>query len=273
MDSSVIGLGAVAWADAWNAATPDAVLRLSIDPARLLDLLKGLPVSKALLADLQKAVPTGRNVEVAVTADREVAEVRTGAAHHLLSAAARDVVLKALAADLPGPAATASRAAAAGVPPAPMGGAAATGQQGLDHLERPGGVLWQAPAAAHAGAPSPGAAALLSLALPWLGGAAQLQVECDGAGPDSGDDRPGSQRAARVFLATLKLELPALGPFEARIRACGNAVAVEIVSPGAGAAGLGARLDELAQGLRRQGLDCAHVGLARAGAAAPAQGA
>jgi hypothetical protein len=267
MDSSVIGLGAVAWTDAWRSATPDNLLRLSIDPARLLELLKGLPVSKALVADLQKAVPSGRAVEVLVTADHEVAEIHAGSGLHLLTAAARDAVLKALGAALPASAAHLARSGPAAVPP---------DVDTFERESRPQGVLWQAPGAAHTGAgqASAGLSAaatateLFSLALPWLGAAAQLQVERDGAGPGTTDEE--TRGAPRVFCATLKLELPRFGPFEARIRVCGNAVAVEVQGCGrdGGAAAVGAHLDELAQGLRRQGLECAHVGLARPAPAA-----
>jgi hypothetical protein len=252
MDTSVLGLGAAAWSDAWKAAAPDGGLRLSIDPARMLELLEGLPISKALLADLQRAVPTGRNIELLVTADRQVAEVWTGGGRHVLAAATRDAVLRELGALLH---ADPGRAAAA-----PLA-ATQTGIDASDRAARPAGVLWQAPGAmpaAHlADLPGP---PLLALALPWMGALAHLQVERDGgAAGDSESDGGDGRGPDPVFGASLTLRLPHLGPLEASIRACGNAVAVVVSCRDAQR--VGARIDELAQGLRARGLECAHVGL------------
>jgi len=258
MDTSVLGLGAVAWTDAWKAATPDGGLRLSIDPARMLELLKGLPVSKALLADLQRAVPTGRNIELLVTPDRQVAEIWTGGGHHVLAAATRDSLLRELG------------AVPQGDPVRGAGGpqvAAQTGIDPSDHAARPAGVLWQAPGAVAASKLSePAGTTLLTLALPFMGALAHLQVERDGGGTDGSDADGGDGRSpAQVFCASLALRLPHLGPLEASIRVCGNAVVV--VVGGRDAVRIGARIDELARGLRARGLACAHVGLSATTAA------
>jgi hypothetical protein len=170
MDSGVLGLGAVAWTDAWNAAAPEAGLRLSIDPARLLELLKDVPASRALLSDLQRAVPAGRTVELLVTPDRQVAEIATGTSHYVLTVAARNAVLQALV----GPVrAEAPRQGG-------RGEAAAAGEHTLRESGRAGGVasgvLWRSPGAgSHVGSP------LLAVPLAGFGPQARLEIARDGA--------------------------------------------------------------------------------------------
>jgi len=245
MDSGVLGLGAVAWRDAWNAAAPDPALRLPVDPERLLALLRDMPVARALLADLQRAAAAGRSVEVIVSPDRQVAEVATGSGHYVLTAAARDSVLAELIGRLH---------AGAASDRAPIGSLhekAAPAAAASAPARAPAGILWEAPtAAARDAAPSE------TVALPWLGPAAYLEVRRDGAnGAGEADE------ATRVYCATLHLQLPQLGRFEAHIRVCGSTVAVSIES--ARGADVEPRLAELQQRLSAQGLVSAHVGMAR----------
>jgi hypothetical protein len=246
MDSGVLGLGAVAWAEAWNAAGPEPGLRLSVDPARLLELLRGLPVARALLQDLQRAAGAGRSVEVLVSPDHQVAEIATGSSHYVLTVAARNSVLAALLGT--GRAEAMSGRAGPGSAHDP---AAVAGAIGLSRgPPAASGILWEAPTAvARDRAPSE------SLALPWLGPAAYLEVRRDGA-------RAGAAHEPQpaVTSATLHLELPHLGPFDAHIRVCGSAVAVSIDCPGA--ADVEARLGALQQRLSDRGLVSAHVGMA-----------
>jgi hypothetical protein len=245
MDSGVLGLGAVAWRDAWSAAAPEPALRLPVDPERLLALLRDMPVARALLSDLQRAAAAGRSVEVIVSLDRQVAEVATGSGHYVLTAAARDSVL----AELIGRShvGAASNRAPIGSPRENAAPAPATSAP----TRAPGGVLWEAPtAAARDAAPSE------TVALPWLGPAAYLEVQRDGAkGAGEADD------ATRVYCATLHLQLPQLGRFDAHIRVCGSTVAVSIEC-GRGT-DVEPRLAELQQRLSAQGLVSAHVGMAR----------
>jgi hypothetical protein len=213
MDSGILGLGAAAWADAWNAAAPEAGLRLSIDPARLLELLQDVPASHALLSDLQRAVPTGRAVELLVTPDRQLAEIATGTSHHVLTVAARDSVLRALvdAARTPAP-----RAAGRTVP---AGAKATVGLEASRRSASTAGVLWRSPGA-EAQQPAP----LLAVPLAGFGAQARLEVGRDDAGGGASDpcDDGG------LFHATLRLDLPHLGTLAARIRVCGGTVAVTI---------------------------------------------
>jgi hypothetical protein len=249
MDSGVLGLSAVAWTDAWNAAALEAGLRLPVDPARLLDLLRGMPVARALLSDLQQAVSAGRSVELIVSPDRQVAEIATGSGHYVLTAAARDSVLTALVGR--------PQAASISNPEAAPRGALDKSQAGpastvLFKAPPAPGVLWEAPtAAARERAPSE------AIALPWLGPNAYLEVRRDGA-----RGRPAGDAQADVRCATLHLELPRLGRFDAEIRMCGSTVAVSIdcsnpahVEPG---------IVALQQRLSAQGLVAAHVGMASA---------
>ena len=245
MDSGVLGLGAVAWRDAWNAAAPEPALRLPVDPERLLALLRDMPVARALLSDLQRAAAAGRSVEVIVSPDRQVAEVATGSGRYVLTAAARDSVL----AELIGRShiGAASNRASIGSPRDSGSPAAAAHAP----TRAPAGILWEAPTAvARDGAPSE------TIALPWLGSAAYLQVRRDNAnGAGEADE------AACVHCATLHLQLPHLGSFDAHIRVCGSTVAVSIEC--ARSIEVGVRLTELQQRLSAQGLVSAHVGMAR----------
>jgi hypothetical protein len=245
MDSGVLGLGAVAWRDAWNAAAPEAALRLPVDPERLLALLRDLPVARALLADLQRAAAAGRSVEVIVSPDRQVAEVATGSAHYVLTAPARDSVLAELV-GRPQVGAASNRASVGSLRQnAPLPAATSA------PARAPAGILWEAPtAAARDAVPSE------TLALPWLGPAAYLEVRRDGAnGAGEGEE------ANRVYCATLHLQLPQLGRFDAHIRVCGSTVAVSIEC--ARGSNVEPRLVELQQRLSAQGLVSAHVGMAR----------
>ena len=245
MDSGVLGLGAVAWRDAWNAAAPEPALRLPVDPERLLALLRDMPVARALLSDLQRAAAVGRSVEVIVSADRQVAEVATGSGHYVLTAAARDSVL----AELIG-----RPHAGSGLNRAPIGSpreSAAPAGAASGPGKAPAGILWEAPTAApRNAAPSE------TVALPWLGPAAYLEVRRDGAnGAGEADE------ATRVYCATLHLHLSQLGRFDAHIRVCGSTVAVSIESVQESV--IEPRLAELQQRLSAQGLVSAHVGMAR----------
>jgi hypothetical protein len=246
MDSGVVGLTAVAWSDAWNAAAPEQGLRLTVDPARLLELLRGMPVARALLSDLQRAVSTGRSVELIVSPDRQVAEIAAGSGHYLLTPAARNSVLAALVAR-PQAAAIAARA-----PSAPAHGGDDSGADAVEHAPAPPpGILWESPSAARERAPSE------LIALPWLGQAATLEVRRDGAGGGS-----GAEARSEVVDATLHLQLPRLGRFDAHIRVCGHAVAVSIDC--ASTNEVEPQLAALQQRLSAQGLVSAHVGLAPA---------
>lgn len=249
MDSGVVGLGAVAWTDAWNAAALEAGLRLPVDPARLLDLLRGMPVARALLSDLQQAVSAGHTVELIVSPDRQVAEIATGSGHHVLTAAARDSVLATLVAR--------PQAAPASNPQPALPGVAGKAQAGpgstvLSRAPPAPGVLWQAPTvASRERVPSE------AIALPWLGPNAYLEVRRDGA-----RGRPASDPQADVRCATLHLELPRLGRFDAEIRMCGSTVAVSIEC--SNPAHVEPRILALQQRLSAQGLVAAHVGMASA---------
>jgi hypothetical protein len=245
MDSGVHGLAAVAWSEAWNAAASEAGLRVPVDPARLLDMLRGMPVARALLSDLQRAVAAGRSVELLVSPDRRIAEIATGSAHYVLTALARDCVL----AELIGRSHAAPMAARA--PSAPARESAETSAaEGTPTRPAPAGILWEAPtAASRDGTPSE------PIALPWLGPAAQLQVRREGAGRGAVCDD-----ATSVYCADLRLQLPQLGRFEAHIRVCGGAVAVSIDC--AKAADVEAELSTLQQRLLVCGLTSAHLSVA-----------
>jgi flagellar hook-length control protein FliK len=243
MDSAVLGLGAVAWTDAWNAAVPEAGLRLSIDPTRLLELLRGLPVARALLSDLQQAESAGRPVQLIVSPDRQIAEIATGSGHYVLTTAARNSVLAAFLGRPQGtvtpesPPAASDRSNGAQNAPAPSRGAASPG------------VLWESPSLANRAQPPSEA-----IALPWLGADAYLEVRRDG-----GRGRPDSEPESDMRCATLRLQLPRLGRFEADIRVCGNTVAVSLDCSDPGS--IEAQLPELQQRLSGQGLTAVHVGL------------
>jgi hypothetical protein len=245
MDSGVIGLGAVVWTDAWNGAGPEPGLRLSVDPARLLELLRGVPASRALLSDLQRAVSTGRLVELIVSLDREIAEISTGSGHYVLTVAARNTVLAALIGQ------PQVEAMSTNPPPAPGGGQeSSTPDSAAWSRARPvPGILWESPSAVNRHA-----VPTESIALPWIGPDAYLRVGRDGAGGGS-----SPEEGSGVTCATLHLQLPQLGAFEAHIRLCGSAVAVSIDCPGA--AGIEAQLELLEQRLSARGLVSAHVGL------------
>jgi hypothetical protein len=246
MDSSVLGMGAVAWSDAWNAATPDAVLRLPVDAARLLELLRGLPVSRALLTDLQRAAAAGHTVDLLVSSDRQVAEIATGSGHYVLTVPARNAVLDALIGrSSPEPASPRSTAA----PQADRPGSTPEASTPLRQPPAPG-VLWQPPSAF-----TRGQAQSEPLALPWLGPGAYLEVDPNASGTASADG--GSDTAVRC--ARLHLQLPRLGRFDADIRVCGSTVAVLVDC--ADHAAVQPRLAELQLGLTTQGLISAHVGL------------
>jgi hypothetical protein len=245
MDSGVLGLGAVAWADAWSAAAPEPGLRLPVDPARLLDLLRGLPIARTLLSDLQRAAAAGRSVELFVSPDRQVVEVATGSGHHVLTVPARNSVLAALL----GRSLSASVAPRAGSAPVQDRSAADGG--GIEPSRPPPapGILWQAPKAAPAErAPAE------SIALPWLGPDARLEVRREGAG-----NRPDPQDGSEVVCATLRLQLPHLGRFDAHIRLCGSTVAVSVDC--ASDRVVEEHLADLRQRLVARGLASAHVGL------------
>ena len=245
MDSGVLGMGAVAWTDAWNAATPETALRFPIDAARLLELLRGLPVSRALLADLQRAAAADHTVDLLVSSDRQVAEIATGSGHYVLTLAARNTVLAALVGPSPSEPAPARAAAAPG---ADRPGSTPAASAPSRPAPAPG-VLWQSPSAlARDQVPS------VSLALPWLGPGAYLEVGPDGSGTASGDGQDPAVRCAR-----LHLQLPNLGRFDADIRVCGSTVAVLIDC--ADRAAVQPRLAELQRGLSAQGLISAHVGI------------
>ena len=245
MDSGVLGLGAVAWSEAWHAAAPEAGLRLSVDPVRVLELLRGMPVARALLSDLQRAASAGRSVELIVSPDRQIAEIATGSRHYVLTAAARNSVLTALigksqAEPTPNRAAPASGADPRDTNP---GGTAPS------RASAPG-ILWQAPTAA-----ARDRTPFESIALPWLDPAARLEVRREG-----GRSAASPEDESAVVCATLHLQLPQLGRFDAHIRVCGNAVAVSIDC--AAAADVEPQLAALQQRLSACGLVSAHVGMA-----------
>ncbi len=245
MDSGVLGLGAVAWSDAWHAAAPEAGLRLSVDPVRVLELLRGMPVARALLSDLQRAASAGRSVELIVSPDRQIAEIATGSSHYVLTAAARNSVLTALigksqAEPTPNRAAPASGADPRDTNP---GGTAPS------RASAPG-ILWQAPTAA-----ARDRTPFESIALPWLDPAARLEVRREG-----GRSAASPEDESAVVCATLHLQLPQLGRFDAHIRVCGNAVAVSIDC--AAAPDVEPQLAALQQRLSACGLVSAHVGMA-----------
>jgi hypothetical protein len=249
MDSSVLGLGAVAWTEAWNATATDTGLRLAVDPARLLVLLKDVPASRALLSDLQRAVPSGRTVELLVSADRQVAEISTGTSRYVLTMAARNVVLNALLATSP------DNAPRAGSRPLPPGHEPSATLVASRSVAPAAGILWQSPsAAAHVDGP------MLTLALPWLGLQAQLEVGRDGK------RQAGTAEAAeaQVHFATLRLQLERIGAIAARIRVCGSTVAILIECPDPER--LDPHLDALTRALSDHGLQTAHVGAVGAAA-------
>jgi len=240
MDYGILGLGAVAWTDAWNAAAPEPGLHLSVDPARLLELLRGMPVARALLTNLQRAATAGRSVELIVSPDRQIAEIATGSTHYVLTAPARNSVLAALL-DRPqtGPVSNAQPAAPAAREAAPPPRAAPAPAPG---------ILWESPALARDRAPSE------SIALPWLGPAAYLEVRRDGGGSGTSQEQQSA-----VSCATLHLHLPQLGRFDAQVRVCGSTVAVSVACAAAGL--VEARLTDLERHLSAQGLLPAHVGV------------
>jgi len=245
MDSGVLGLAAVTWIEGWKAAGSDQGLRLPVDPARLLELLRGVPVARALLADLQRAASAGRSVELMVTADHQVAEIATGSGHYVLTQAARNAVLAALVDRSQLQTSIRERPSqshpAADASPEPVATSRA----------RPAGILWEVPSAARELEPPK------TIALPWLGQAAYLEVQRDRHGGG-----PGPQAPSEVASATLHLQLPKLGGFDAHIRVCGSAVAVWIDC--AGVNEVEAHLPALQQRLQAQGLVSAHVGVAPA---------
>jgi len=245
MDSGVLGLAAVAWTDSWNAAASESGLRLPVDPVRLLELLRGQPVARALLTDLQRAASAGRSVELIVSADHQVAEIATGAAHYVLTQAARNAVLAALVGRSPAPVPV--RAASA----QPTHVTAEPLESVVTSRPPPAGILWEPPSGSRAHAP------LETIALPWLGPAAHLEVQRDRTGGAS-----SAQPRSEVVCATLRLQLPRLGRFDAHIRVCGSAVAVSIDC--SDAARVETRLGSLQQRLQAPGLVSAHVGTAPA---------
>jgi hypothetical protein len=244
MDSGVLALAAVAWADGWNAGTPESGLRFSIDPVRLLELLRGTPVARSLLTDLQRAASAGHCVELIVSADHQMAEIATGSGHYILTQAARNAVLAAVLNRSQWPASMRESSTQ-------RHEADASAEFVPTSQPRPAGILWEVPSAHRLHAP------LEALALPWLGPAAQLQVQRDRT-----DGGSGADAQSEVVSATLHLQLPRLGRFDASIRVCGNAVAVLIDC--AGATHAEAQLGVLQQRLQTHGLVSAHVGMAPA---------
>jgi hypothetical protein len=250
MDSAVLGLTAVAWTDSWNAAAFEGGLRLPVDPSRLLDLLRGLPVARALLSDLQQAVSAGRSVELIVSPDRQIAEIATGSGHYVLTAAARNSVLAALL--VPPQAGSISNPHSPS--PTVPDKSQSTSASPVPSKALPGpGVLWESPTAATRDRVPPEA-----IPLAWLGANAYLEVRRDGGG-----GRSASDPQAEVHCATLRLQLPRMGRFDAEIRVCGNTVAVSIDC--ANPLRVGPELAALQQRLSGQGLVSAHVGLAAVG--------
>jgi len=215
---------------------------LPVDPARLLEVLRGLPVARALLADLQRAVSTGRSVELIVSPDRQVAEIATGSGHYVLTQAARNAVLAAGVVRSQAP--VASREAS--TQDALESGASA--EPAATSRPRPPGILWEVPSAPRQ------RESLETIALPWLGPSAYLEVQRDRTGGSA------LQQQSEVVCARLHLQLPQLGPFDAAIRVCGTAVAVSIDC--AGAKDIEVQLAALQQRLQARGLVSAHVGMA-----------
>jgi hypothetical protein len=249
MDSGIHGLGAVAWTNAWNSAAPETGLRVPVDPSRLLDLLRGLPVARALLSDLQEAESAGRSVELVVSPDRQVAEIVTSAGHYVLTAAARNAVLAAFLGRPQGAPATGASPAGLDRPDAAQASA------GAPKGAPSSGVLWESPTLANRAHPPAEA-----IALPWLGADAHLEVR-----RDPGGGRPDTEPQSRVHHAKLHLQLRALGRLDVEIRLCGNTVAVSVdcssrerVAP---------ELAALQRRLSEQGLTAAHVGLSTEGSA------
>ena len=252
MESAVLGLGAVAWTDAWKAAASEGGLRVSIDPIRLLEILHGLPASRALLADLQRAAASGRSVQVNVWPDRQIVEIATGSGHYVLTQAARNLVLAELTGHAP---AVSTRSLLAPAPGAGNPNPASTQAEPSKAPPAPG-ILWESPSAGARHLETTG-----PFALPWLGPNANLQIVRDDAG-GAASQEPESV----VHCATLRLELPHLGQVEAQIRVCGSTVAVSIQCDDP--ARLNSHLAALAQGLAARGLVAAHVGTVAAGGAA-----
>jgi hypothetical protein len=218
-----------------------------MDPARLLEILRGLPASRALLADLQRAASTGRAVQVTVSPDRQIAEIATGSGHYVLTQAARNLVLAELIGRSP------VGAARTLPPPAADGGKANPGSG--TRSPPASGILWESPSTG-----SRHALPAESIALPWLGPNANLKIGRDGSGAASAE--PG----AVVYCATVRLELPQLGPFAAHIRLCGSTVAVSIECDDP--ARFQSHLAALGQALAGRGLVSAHLGAAATGAGA-----
>lgn len=248
MQTTVPGLSAVGWTGGWGAPAGEAALRLKVDPARLLGLLRDLPVARALLSDLQRAVSSESSVELIVSSDRQVAEVAIGTSRYVLTASARDLVLAVL---LGGPSGATSQAAARGTS-VQLDAAHPEATARSSTSSTSSGVLWESPGAAPREALPPQV-----IALPWLGGNAHLEVWRDGASA-----RPQADSESSVHHATLRLQLPQLGRFVADIRACGNTVAVSIEC--SSAERMQAQLMPLQQQLCAQGLSVAHVGLSTA---------
>jgi hypothetical protein len=248
MDSGVLGLGAVTWSEAWHAAAPEAGLRLSVDPVRVLELLRGMPVARALLSDLQRAASAGRSVELIVSPDRQIAEIATGSSHYVLTTAARNSVLTALIGKSQAEPTPNRTAAASGADPRDTN----PGGTAPSRASAPG-ILWQAPTAA-----ARDRTPFESIALPWLDPEARLEVRREG-----GRSAASPEDESAVVCATLHLQLPQLGRFDAHIRVCGNAVAVSIDC--AAAADVEPQLAALQQRLSARGLVSAHVGMAPGG--------
>jgi hypothetical protein len=248
VDTGVLGLGAVAWSDAWNATSAEAGLRLTVDPARLLELLRGTPVSRALMADLQRAAAAGHSVELIASPDRQVVEIATGAGHYVLTVAARNSVMPLLQGRA-GSDAVSGRPGSATTPDRPD---VSLNLAGAPRASSTPGILWEPPSAAsREQTPSQ------FVVVPWMGQQVQLEVKRDGAGGRSGDPD-----GLPVTCATLKLQLPALGRVDATIRLCGSAVAISLACDRASV--VESHLALLQQRLSARGLSSAHVGLAPA---------
>ncbi len=243
MQYGVLGLGAVAWTDGWTGNGPEPGQRLSIDPARLLELLRGLPASQALLTDLKRAVTTGRTVAVFVSADRQVAEIATGSSRYVLTVPARDSVLAALVGRPEGRTDTLTAARA------PAGPQASVDLSSTRNAPAEPGVLWQSPSVSGHPADSP-----VTVAFSWLGTPVQLEINPDAGGRQ--DAQAGEE--AQVCSASLRLQLPHLGALSATIRLCGSTVAVSIECDDR--ARVQDELNALAQALSARGLVSAHVG-------------
>jgi len=220
-----------------------------MDPARLLEILRGLPASRALLADLSRAASTGRAVQVLVSADRQIAEIATGSGHYVLTLAARNLVLAELIGRSPAasgrttPAAGAADRASSTPDPAPG-----------TRAPPAAGILWESPSTGARHAPP-----TESIALPWLGPNAYLRI-----GRDAGGGAAADEPQAVVYCATVRLELPQLGPFSAHIRLCGGTVAISIECEDP--ARLQSHLGQLERALAGRGLVAAHLGAMATGA-------